>query len=318
MSTAPRTTTPASRADSQPALGLAPPVGLSSADAERRLAEFGRNELRRERSTAALTLLARQFASPVIWLLVGRQRTVCGTRRSHRRRRDRRHRARQCRHRVLPGTPGRAGGHGAAVDDGAAGASDARRAQHDGDRRPRCPRRSPRARGRRRRRRRRATAHRARADDERSILDGRKRTGGEGRLADGGGHATRRAPRLRLHGDLRHDGDRTRRGRGHGNADRTREDRPLAGDGRGNSHASPAATGEGEPDPAVHLRWHRRRRGIRGTATRLAAHAGVHGGRLAGRRCGAGGAARSRHDRARGRRATHGRAECARATVASG
>lgn len=51
-------------------LGPAAPVGLSSADAERRLAEFGRNEIRRERSTTPITLLARQFASPVIWLLV--------------------------------------------------------------------------------------------------------------------------------------------------------------------------------------------------------------------------------------------------------
>jgi P-type Ca2+ transporter type 2C len=54
----------------QAALGGDPPRGLSSGEAERRLAEFGRNEIRRERSTTRLTLLARQFASPVIWLLV--------------------------------------------------------------------------------------------------------------------------------------------------------------------------------------------------------------------------------------------------------
>ncbi len=47
------------------------PSGLTAADAQKRLAEFGPNELRREQSTSALTLLARQFTSPVIWLLLG-------------------------------------------------------------------------------------------------------------------------------------------------------------------------------------------------------------------------------------------------------
>jgi len=45
--------------------------GLSSADAQRRLAEFGPNEIRREQKVTRLALLARQFASPVIWLLLG-------------------------------------------------------------------------------------------------------------------------------------------------------------------------------------------------------------------------------------------------------
>jgi Ca2+-transporting ATPase len=45
--------------------------GLSSTEAQRRLAEFGPNEIRREQRTTPLTLLARQFASPVIWLLLG-------------------------------------------------------------------------------------------------------------------------------------------------------------------------------------------------------------------------------------------------------
>jgi Ca2+-transporting ATPase len=45
--------------------------GLSSTDAQRRLAEVGPNEIRREQRTTPLTLLARQFASPVIWLLLG-------------------------------------------------------------------------------------------------------------------------------------------------------------------------------------------------------------------------------------------------------
>ena len=70
MSTVPNIPSPTSIRDPQTPLGLAPPSGLSSADAERRLAEFGRNEIRRERSTTPFTLLARQFASPVIWLLV--------------------------------------------------------------------------------------------------------------------------------------------------------------------------------------------------------------------------------------------------------
>ena len=53
-------------------VGPAPPVtvGLSSAEAQRRLTEFGPNEIRREQATNALTLLVRQFASPVIWLLL--------------------------------------------------------------------------------------------------------------------------------------------------------------------------------------------------------------------------------------------------------
>ena len=52
--------------------GPASPIaaGLSSAEVQRRLGEFGPNEIRREQATSALTLLARQFASPVIWLLL--------------------------------------------------------------------------------------------------------------------------------------------------------------------------------------------------------------------------------------------------------
>jgi Ca2+-transporting ATPase len=52
--------------------GVSPPAsGLSSAEAQRRLAEFGPNEIRREQKATRLALLARQFASPVIWLLLG-------------------------------------------------------------------------------------------------------------------------------------------------------------------------------------------------------------------------------------------------------
>lgn len=45
--------------------------GLSSSEAQHRLTTFGPNEIRREQATTPLTLLARQFASPVIWLLLG-------------------------------------------------------------------------------------------------------------------------------------------------------------------------------------------------------------------------------------------------------
>ena len=52
-------------------VGAAPAAaGLSSAEAERRLIEFGPNEIRREQATNVLTQLARQFVSPVIWLLL--------------------------------------------------------------------------------------------------------------------------------------------------------------------------------------------------------------------------------------------------------
>ena len=46
-------------------------TGLSSAEAERRLAQYGANELRREAATRPIVVLARQFGSPVIWLLLG-------------------------------------------------------------------------------------------------------------------------------------------------------------------------------------------------------------------------------------------------------
>lgn len=45
--------------------------GLTSSEAERRLVQFGRNEIQRERPASAASLLVRQFASPVIGLLVG-------------------------------------------------------------------------------------------------------------------------------------------------------------------------------------------------------------------------------------------------------
>ena len=48
-----------------------PAAGLSSVEAERRLTEFGANEIRREQATSVVKLVARQFTSPVIWLLIG-------------------------------------------------------------------------------------------------------------------------------------------------------------------------------------------------------------------------------------------------------
>jgi P-type Ca2+ transporter type 2C len=46
-------------------------IGLTSTEAERRISQFGMNEIRREPATTPLTTVARQFTSPVIWLLVG-------------------------------------------------------------------------------------------------------------------------------------------------------------------------------------------------------------------------------------------------------
>ena len=62
-----------SRSEGQinPAAAIGTHPGLSSADAARRLVEHGRNEIRGERRASAWTVLARQFNSPLIWLLVG-------------------------------------------------------------------------------------------------------------------------------------------------------------------------------------------------------------------------------------------------------
>jgi Ca2+-transporting ATPase len=48
-----------------------PLPGLSSTEAQRRLTDFGPNEIQREDTTTPVLLFARQFASPVIWLLLG-------------------------------------------------------------------------------------------------------------------------------------------------------------------------------------------------------------------------------------------------------
>ena len=65
-SPAPISSAPASRRDAGPALS-----GLSTAEAQRRLTDVGPNEIRREEATSAFALFAHQFASPVIWLLLG-------------------------------------------------------------------------------------------------------------------------------------------------------------------------------------------------------------------------------------------------------
>ena len=53
-------------------VGLSQPTsGLSSTEAQRRLTEFGPNEIQREKTVTPFTLVVRQFTSPVIWLLLG-------------------------------------------------------------------------------------------------------------------------------------------------------------------------------------------------------------------------------------------------------
>jgi hypothetical protein len=46
-------------------------AGLTSAEARRRLAEFGENRIRNERRAGVLTLFIAQFKSPIILILVG-------------------------------------------------------------------------------------------------------------------------------------------------------------------------------------------------------------------------------------------------------
>ncbi len=46
-------------------------LGLTADDAARRLAEYGPNEIKREQATSPWVILAGQFKSPVIWLLLG-------------------------------------------------------------------------------------------------------------------------------------------------------------------------------------------------------------------------------------------------------
>jgi magnesium-transporting ATPase (P-type) len=46
-------------------------AGLTSGEAQRRLAEFGENRIRGERRAGALTLFVAQFKSPIILILIG-------------------------------------------------------------------------------------------------------------------------------------------------------------------------------------------------------------------------------------------------------
>ena len=49
----------------------APSPGLSSGEAQRRLAELGPNEIHREKATSPWAILASQFKGAMIWLLLG-------------------------------------------------------------------------------------------------------------------------------------------------------------------------------------------------------------------------------------------------------
>ena len=51
--------------------GTVPPAGLSSAEAGRRLAEHGPNEIHREEAVSPWAILAAQFKGAMIWLLLG-------------------------------------------------------------------------------------------------------------------------------------------------------------------------------------------------------------------------------------------------------
>ncbi len=60
-----------SAAEAAAELGTDARLGLTRAEAARRLAADGPNEIRREEGRSALTILAQQFASLVIWVLIG-------------------------------------------------------------------------------------------------------------------------------------------------------------------------------------------------------------------------------------------------------
>ena len=47
------------------------PSGLSTEEAGRRLADVGANEIQRAQRTSRWRLLARQHASPLIWVVIG-------------------------------------------------------------------------------------------------------------------------------------------------------------------------------------------------------------------------------------------------------
>ena len=68
---APPTTAPGAPAAAPAPEDAAPSPGLSSAEAKRRLAEHGPNEIKREEGTKAWVILAAQFKGAMIWLLLG-------------------------------------------------------------------------------------------------------------------------------------------------------------------------------------------------------------------------------------------------------
>src|SRR5262245_45952599 len=61
----------ATKSRTRPSTGTSStPSGLSAVEAQMRLPVFGPHELRRQEVTSPLALFARQFTSPVIWLLL--------------------------------------------------------------------------------------------------------------------------------------------------------------------------------------------------------------------------------------------------------
>ena len=85
--------------------------------------------------------------------------------------------------------------------------------------------------------------------------DRRERAGREAHGADRAGCAARRASRLRVHGHVRRDRDRARRGRRDRDADRARQDRAPARDRGGERHAAAAAAGARQPDCCCTSAW---------------------------------------------------------------
>ena len=115
----------------QPPTAELEPTGLSTEEAGRRLAEAGANEIQRAKPTSRWRLLARQFASPLIWLLLGAVRGSALLGEARRRHRHRRHRRAERAGRLRAGTPGRARAAGAALDDRAARTRPPRRPRVD-------------------------------------------------------------------------------------------------------------------------------------------------------------------------------------------
>ena len=293
-------------------------AGLSAADAQQRLAEFGPNEIRREQATSPLLLLARQFASPVIWLLLGAsvlsaalgelldaiaigaiviinagigffqeyraERAVLALRSMTA------PRARVMRdgHSVIVPADTIVPGDLLVLEAGDVAAADAR-------------------------------LHRAHAltTNEASL------TGESVPVEKQTAPTAPETPLAERH-DFVFMGTSIATGTGLAEVVATgmktelgRIAHLLATAEEGVTSA-PAAPCPSQSDPPVHLRRNRGGGGGGGSAARMAGHRGVHGGRLAGRRGGAGRAAGGRDHRARGRRAAHGGAARPRPEAAGG